>query len=850
VTVVDLFVGREHELQASLDLLAVPGEGAVRDIVGVRGVGKSSFLHRLSDRARQLKLPGQEVRVYNLDMQQHGLGVGFLPGDLGANASLDIVREVFTTSRQLLGSIAEDQREFKGFRLLSQKLWNEVNFPAAPSTGITLGKHASIGTAEIRVMQPDDAAFRRHIRALQSQLDDGFTEAWEEFTARRRVLITVDTFQLAADNELGRWFIRMAGQLRNTLTVLARTPSDASLWQEGAGLDQIQLPFFTIDEITDYLQRRLGTSAPLRELAATTLDFTDGHPEGVNLAGDLIMNKGGAELSAAELRQTLDSLPTEGDQFWAGLVVEILQAVRGDDLLSAVEAASVAGIFDGSLLAELISPGNPQQAAVGEIIAKLSGLGMLHQIPAISGGPSDRFRLHEFIRQAVAFRLHTNTPAAWQRLQSVTAQRYFRRLKKWDEDAYDSYGAWYRFEDPRWQDCKREWLRHSGLALDRAFVTRSRFTLVFLQAFWWWGVYRPFPFMRWLLDDWARVSAEWARTQAAETVPLGGHEDPDQLLLTALTELINDYPQTHIKPRTSPWDAIRDNLIRVRTLCGLSPAGGLSPAAKKRATEEEQAEIIRTDAFITLFLAHSRRFRDPADPSAGRFYEAALTAFRELKDEWTSAWLVFECSDMALERDDLRSSAELVAEGAASAKKLGLRTEEWDRELLANLHRTWADICWRSQRLDEAGRHYGWAVAHGYWFQGEPSAVDGEPHGPDQYTQQFYREMTLRVATRIAKLASDPPQWERFVAEMLREVPRDSAEVRAADWLRATISELQEVLFPRAPAENELRWVDTLFMERWSILYLDRHDLLAGLEDLIHASLDEQGAEPAGATER
>ena len=259
---VDLFVGRQRELQGSLGLLAAPGEGAVQDIVGVRGVGKSSYLQRLSDRAGHLELPGQEVRVYNLDMQRHGLGVGFLPGDVGAHASLDIVREVFTTSRQLMGSIAEDQREFKGFRLLSQRLWHEANLPPAPAAGITLGRHATIGNAEISVVRQDDVAFRQHIWALQSQLDDGFIEAWEEFTARRRVLITVDTFQLAADNELGQWFIRMARRLRNTLTVLARTPSDTPLWREGADLDQMQLPFFSVDEITDYLQRQAWHHSP------------------------------------------------------------------------------------------------------------------------------------------------------------------------------------------------------------------------------------------------------------------------------------------------------------------------------------------------------------------------------------------------------------------------------------------------------------------------------------------------------------------------------------------------------------------------------------------------------------
>ena len=870
---VDLFIGRERELRGSLELLAAPGEGAVQDIMGLRGAGKTSFLQQLSDRAGRLELPGQEVRVHNLDMQNHGLGVGFLPGDLGANASLDILREVFATSRQLMGSVAEGQREFRGFLLLSRRLWQQANVPLAAAADITLGKTTRPGTSDgdppgpqaqmhgesresstftqignqvnIRVEQPDDAAFRQHLRALQDQLDDGFVEAWEEFTARRRVLITVDSFQLAADNELGQWFIRIARRLRNTLTVLARTPSDTPLWRDGAALAPLHLPFFSADEITDYLQRRLSASAPLDELAETTHDFTDGHPGGVNLVGNLIMNKGGAELRAAELRRMLDSLPSEEDQFWAALVAEILQAVQGDDLLSAVHAASVAGIFDGRLLAELINPANPDEEAVGEIIAKLSGLRMLHQVPALSGRPSDRFRLHEFIRQSVALRVQASTPGEWQRLQLVTAEHYFRRLKDWETEPYDSHGAWYRFEDPEWQEDKREWLRHSGLALDRAFVARAQFTLVFLEAFWWWGVYLSFPFMRRMLDDWARVSAEWARIQTAVAVPLGRHEDPNQLLLTALTELINEYPEGYNKPRTSPWDAIRDKLIQVRTLCGLNPAGGLSPAASRRATAEEQAEIIRADAFITLFLAHSRRYRDPADPSAERFYEAALTAFRELGDEWTTAWLVFERSDMALERGDLRTSAERVAESAVLARELASRTREWDQELLASVHRTWADVCWLSDRPAQAARHYGWAVAHAYWFHGEPTQVDVAPHGPDQYTQRFYQEMTQRAAERIAELAGHPAQLERFAADLLREVPRDTAQVPAADLAAATTREVQDMLFPPGPAEDELERVDTPFIARWNIAYLDRQDPLIGLEKLSHASLGdpaEQGA--------
>ena len=842
---VDLFVGRQRELRESLGLLTGSGDGAVQDIVGVRGTGKTSFLQRLSELARREEIPRQEVRVYNLDMQQYGLGVGFSPGDLDANATLEIVREVFTISRQLMGSVAKGQREFKAFSVLSRELGKRASFPPSPSLRIA-DRGVTIDEAEIQIAPPDDTEVRQYIRALQSRLDDGFVNAWEEFTARRRILITVDNFQLAADNELGQWFIRLAKRLRNTLTVLARTPSDIPLWREGSGPSSLHLPYFSVDEITAYLQRRLGTSAPLEELAQTTHDFTNGHPEGVNLVGNLIMNKGGEELPAAGLRRMLDSLPNEGAHFWAALVDEILHSVRGDDLVSAVNAASVAATFDTGMLAELVHPENPQEAKVGEIVAKLFGLRMLHRVPEISGEPSDRWRLHEFIRQSVAFKLQTSTPGEWRRLHWITAQYYFRRLKEWDTEPYDSYGAWYRFEHLGWQECKREWLLHSGLALDRAFVTRARFTLVFLEAFWWWGVYLPFPFMRRLLDDWARASAEWMRTRSAPSARLERHKDPNEILLAALIELLHDYPVTHVKPSTSPWDAMCDSLITIRTLCGLTPAGELDPAARRRATAEEQAEIIRTGAFITLFLGQSRRFRDPADPSAERFYEAALTTFRELGDKFTSAWLVFERCDLALERRDLRTCVERVAESARVVQELASDINEWERELLANVHRAWADVCWLNDNLDRAARHYGWAVANAYWFHGELSAVDANPHGPDEYTQQFYREMTLRAAKRVDELADRPAQMRRFVSEMLPAVPCDSAQAAlAADLAGATIGQLQEMLFPPGPAEDELRRIDTTFMGRWRRLYLNQQDPLIGLEEVIHAELDNptrQGA--------
>lgn len=840
----DTFVGRRDELHACLDLLASPGDGVARDIVGVYGVGKSTFLEHLSDSARKLELAGREVRVFSIDMKRHGLGEGFSPGDLGASASLDMLWEVFTRSRQLMSQVADGQHEFDGFRLTSLDVMRVADsYRAAVDSGrgrspdISIGRRAQVGTVATYV-QHADGAVRQHIRALQSQLDDAFAQAWAQFTARRQVLITIDSFQLVADNELGRWFIQMAMRMPNTLAVLARTPTDRPPQRELASLNQMQLPFFTCDEVAEYLRKRLGLPAGLDDLAAVTHDFTDGHPGGVNLVGDLIVRKGGADLGPSQLRLLLDGLPGQRDQRWAELVVLVLDAVQEPVLQRAVDAAAAATTLDAGLLAELIDRENPQDVAIDRVISALVGLRMLQQVPAMSGGPSDRFRLHEFIRQSVAARLRTYDPATWAELQSVAAQHYFRLLQGWDEDPYDSYGAWYRYEDPRWQEYKREWLRVSGQAADLGPVTRARFTLVFLEAFWWWGVYLPFPFMRRLLEDWNRVSAEWARARTLRPAPLAEPEDNNQLLLDALTQLIRDYPVSYVKPSSAPWDNIRACLIRARSLCGLNPAGGLAPATLRRATAEEKGEITRTGAFITLFLAHTWRFGDHGDASAEKFYETAATAFRELGDEWTSAWIAFERADMALEQRDLERSSTFIAKAAAQAADLAARTCEWDRELLANMYRTWADVCWLSGRLDDAGRGYGRAVANAYWFQGEPQAVDGDPHGPDDYTQHFYSEMTLRAAQRIAELADRPAAMERFGAAVLAEVPRDGPPTAAASLTGADVSAIRDKAFPQGPDDDELLRMESPFMSKWNLLYLEVPDPLAGLSELTQASDD------------
>src|SRR5262249_40081238 len=125
-------------------------------------------------------------------------------------------------------------------------------------------------------------------------------------------------------------------------------------------------------------------------------------------------------------------------------------------------------------------------------------------------------QMHEFIRLSVAAELRDTKHSKWEDLNSRAAQSFFRSLDQ-EETEYKytagGYGRWYKYERPEWQYLKREWLYHSGQLPGRRELVRARFTLVFLEAFWWWGCYHPFPFNHKLLEDWERTVAAWGSSR-------------------------------------------------------------------------------------------------------------------------------------------------------------------------------------------------------------------------------------------------------------------------------------------------------------------------------------------------
>jgi hypothetical protein len=811
-----VFVGRDAEIRASLELLDRTGShGAVLDVVGVHGIGKSVFLDRLAELARA----HPDVVVLTDDMKRWGLGEGFTD-DLGATATSAVLWETFNRSRQLMKRFAEQHREFDAFRaacLLHGKLTDDY----LASNDIALGRRAQVETVQITSsVHLSEESTKQRIREAQAAVDDAFVDAWSEFTRRRRVLVTADSFEVVADDEMGQWLVRTARRLPRTLVVVARTPAERHVWTYADDLQLVSLPNLSVPEVAGYLAQRLDHERLQPGVVEVVHGFTDGHPGGVTLVGDLLDELGPGTVDARALRRTLARLPADPPQRWAELVRLILETIREPELLNAMEAASITTTFDAPLLRKLTRAESAEPGGrVSRWIGRLRGLRLLQQVPTLAGEPSDRFRVHEFIRLAVAEVLRTVDPEEWTRLHTAAAEHFFEQLQHWESDPYATFGAWYRFEDPDWQEAKRDWLRHAGMVdgHQRA-MTRARFTLVFLEAFWWWGYYVPFPFCRQLLEEWGRAAAGWNRSRVGERAGRGDEEDRDDKLLEALTFLLNTYPVGERVIGPEEWDELRNRLLLVRRLCGLDRA------SVRGASSEERHDLDRARAMITLFLAHTRRFRDPHDPQAERYYAEASGAFQALEDDWNTAWMWYERGDLALERGDLPLACARIGEAAHVVRAMGAGADPWDHELLSNLHRVRADVHWARGELAEAALAYGRAVAHAYWCQGDPNP-------PDEYTQQFYVEITTRAAQRVAALVPDPAAANRFLAGLRNGLPGGYA-APVSDPLDADVSALRERLFLRGPAAGELRYADSAFMSEWAVVHEDGDGTVEGIDAL------------------
>ncbi len=480
--------------------------------------------------------------------------------------------------------------------------------------------------------------------------------------------------------------------------------------------------------------------------------------------------------------------------------------------------------FDEPLLAELLGEGDDGHPDVGTVIQTLKGYGIAEQLLAVAYEPSDRFRLHEFIRLSLSRELRTMHPRIWQDLHQRAAQHYFRLVSEWEDDTTGTYSSWYRYEHPRWQAYKREWLFHARRVSRNRTITRARFALVFLEAFWWWGCYCPFDYNRRLLEDWERTwHQEDSLAGNGGSVATATERNPDDQLGDALGFILDHYPPGYLKT-DAPWNDIRSRLLLVQRLCGLGRG------ARVDATAEEERELLRVNGLIKIFLAHTRRFHDPADQAADRYYNEAVAAFDELADDWNVSWLLFETADLALERGAPEEAVTRIRSSAQRLTRLAAETDDWDEELIANLFRVRADVHWMSGEIEEAFTDYHRAVVHAYRFM-------GVPHPPDEYNLVFYEEMTTRMVTCLGEIFNrsgidEVKRWVEPIVDLLPGGEQIDEEDLLRMFDRSDIPALRTRLFPRGPEPAELRSADSAFMDDWSVFDEDEPPSDADAESL------------------
>jgi hypothetical protein len=237
-----MFIGRAQEVKDAIETLMNTEEGAVWDVVGVHGIGKSELLKRVSWMAEGL---GEKVCLFTKDMSDAGLEELFREGS-GPNVSGPAL---LAASRRLMLAMVEDfkfhtkTQVFDMFKNVCEKQRKEVE---------AFERQRREGPESVTARGWSGADLRQ-IRELQEDVDRSFVEAWEDFTRRRHVLVTLDTFDGMAGDELGHWIVGMALRLPKTLTMVARVPSRVELAPERARLVQVPLTYFTVAQVNESL---------------------------------------------------------------------------------------------------------------------------------------------------------------------------------------------------------------------------------------------------------------------------------------------------------------------------------------------------------------------------------------------------------------------------------------------------------------------------------------------------------------------------------------------------------------------------------------------------------------------
>ncbi len=456
--------------------------------------------------------------------------------------------------------------------------------------------------------------------------------------------------------------------------------------------------------------------------------------------------------------------------------------VPGEQLRNALEALSVLRpdpAWFPVALARLVT-GAPDQALKALADAGLIEAVRYHSDEA-QAGEQVRYTMHRMIAEYIRTKL---SPQRLQALNRLAADYYLAQLTKLEE-AYQegeatSYSVMYRYEDPEWQDCQDNWLYYFA---QTGYDTEASisFLRAWFDGFWWWSCFTAegYDFCDELLNDW-----DYRLTLSAIGDALSPSLSDDRIErlvhgLELLRRFKRAYPKETEDRSGGSWSEVTATLSETRHRTGLDcDLAGLS---------NPQARHVR--ALTDVFLAEAQRFGNGDIAAAEVLYREALTLFREAKENWNIAWVLYHLADML----STCGRHEDARQPALEAREIG--HAGGDYEVVALACRLLGDIALAGHDASEALRAYQLAVEQAYRFQ-------VQPENPDPYTIQFYANLSELVADRLLKNHAAIPEQVQHIAEGLRQAwldcgaELDPAPGEGLQLTGITVQTLAGQLFP------------------------------------------------------
>ncbi|WP_204943453.1 AAA family ATPase [Micromonospora luteifusca] len=788
--VVDGLVSRTDQLDRVLDGIRRNLDGTVT-VLGAKGMGKTSFLGLLRT-AIQRDFPDvvmMPIRA-NMTAEPYGLSEDYR-GEYGPDATTVVSALLLEKSTQFLGDLAQAAaRQFPGFLIAAEATRSAANTVTVNNT-FTAKTWGRLSNTALEMNVGGESPIER-IRQAQRSVDEAFVADWRNFIAGRRAVLIIDGFETLIDDAVGQWFVRLAARLPDTTVVLSLVPREfAEHGQRVLDPALVQeLPRFTTAETHAYLAHHFGDQVGPR-LTGVVYGFTGGHPYGLSLVVQFMRARREEALDPGRLQDLLSQL-SQGDRQVGDLVRAVIRPERNPDVWRVAEIASLLNSFDVPMLVSILAGEDLATAPerVGDAVRRIEHFGFTDPLPVVG-----RFRLHDFIRPSMSEALREFQPERWTHIHRRAAAYYYERIMSLEDKTSTVYGSWFKYENVEWQMYEAEWLSHSAQLVDEREVVRAQFIVLFLEAFWWWALYVDFSFCHQLLDSWQRAT----------------RDDLDRDLVKEMRRFHGNYPTGPDKPAGAHWTEVRHALRTIGQLCGVH--NGWQDA---RYSAEVQQIRRKAWLYLGLFTAHSYWY-DGQFGAADATYRRLEPEFLDHDDEWLLAWIYFEWAKVALAAGDRPSAGARCRQSSGWLRKLA-ETGESESELLANLHRLLGDLFSDTDRTI-AAQQYGQAVKRAFVFHLSDDPLGPAVSGPDEYTAQFYAEMTSRAAAGLADWWQDPRREALLTALVEPTAGKVPLTIQADLDLDVgpmeTRRQVVERVLPRGPHADELYRRSGTFIDYW-----------------------------------